>query len=134
MEALIEIVLELFGEVLLQLVLQVLAEVGIHSWRGLRDPGRERPAANPVLATMGYLLFGTIVGSLSLLFRPELLIAPGKLRWLNLLVTPIVSGLVMTAIGAWRRRRDQPLVRMDRFAYGFTFAFAASAARLVIAG
>ncbi|RQP21463.1 hypothetical protein DZC73_28505 [Albitalea terrae] len=130
----IEIVLELFGDVLLQVVLQVLAEVGVHSWRGLRDPDGERPPANPVLATLGYLLFGTIVGGLSLFFRPELLLAPGKLRWLNLVVTPLISGLVMMAMGAWRRRRDQPLVRMDRFAYGYTFAFAASAARFFVAG
>ena len=134
MEALIEIVLELFGEVLLQLFLQVLAEVGIHSWRGLRDPERHHPPANPVLATLGYLLFGTIVGGLSLLVMPDLFIVSTKLRMLNLLVTPFVSGLVMMALGAWRRRRDQPLVRMDKFAYGFTFAFAASAARYIVAG
>jgi hypothetical protein len=134
MEALIEIVLELFGEVLLQLFLQVLAEVGIHSWRGLRDPERHRPPANPVLATLGYLLFGTIVGGLSLLVMPNLFIVSTRLRMLNLLVTPFISGLVMMALGAWRRRRDQPLVRMDKFAYGFTFAFATSAARYIVAG
>ena len=33
-----------------------------------------------------------------------------------------VSGLSMAAIGAWRARRGQNLLRMDRFAYGFFFA------------
>ena len=35
----------------------------------------------------------------------------------------------MAGIGAWRRRRDQELIRLDRFAYGYLFALAMAAIR-----
>jgi len=133
MEFLIEIVLEVFGEIILQVVLQSLAEVGLHSARALRDPARGQPAANPFFATLGYLLFGTIVGLVSLWVRPQLFIVSHALRMANLLITPLAAGLAMMMLGAWRRRREQVLVRMDRFAYGFVFALATSATRYIVA-
>jgi len=130
---LIEILLEFFGETLLQVVLQVFAEVGMHSVNGMRDPDRRRPV-NPWLAGTGYLIFGVIVGGISLWFRPELFLASNTLRLLNLIATPAAAGLAMMGMGALRRRRDQPLIRLDRFAYGFIFAFGTSVTRYIVAG
>ena len=45
----------------------------------------------------------------------------------------IAYGALMAALGAWRRRRGEALVRLDRFAYGLVFAFAMSAVRFVFA-
>jgi len=36
----------------------------------------------------------------------------------------------VAALGAWRRRRDQPTVLLDRFAYAFIFAMAMALVRL----
>lgn len=134
MEFLIEIVLELFGETLLQIVFQVLAEVGLHSIHGMRDHDPTRPAVNPWLAGMGYLMFGTIAGGISLWIRPDLLIASHTLRLLNLILTPLAAGLMTMAIGTWRRKRGQELIRLDRFTYGFIFAFGMGATRYIVAG
>jgi len=41
------------------------------------------------------------------------------MRIANLIITPIAAGGAMGALGAWRRRRNEELIRLDRFAYGF---------------
>ena len=46
----------------------------------------------------------------------------GHVRVANLVVTPVFVGLLMCAMGIWRQRRDQPLLHIDRFAYGYVFA------------
>jgi hypothetical protein len=78
----LELILGFFGELLLQLVLEMLAELGL---RSVRESFRPQP--NPVLALIGYLLLGLIAGGLSLLLAPHFLIAQG-LRMLNLAFAP----------------------------------------------
>jgi hypothetical protein len=46
-----------------------------------------------------------------------------------LVLVPIAAGAAMSLMGAWRRRRDQTLIRLDRFAYGYVFAIAMAAIR-----
>jgi hypothetical protein len=47
----------------------------------------------------------------------------------NLVFTPLAVGGIMSAIGAWRARRGDGLLRIDRFSYGYLFAFAVAAVR-----
>jgi hypothetical protein len=47
----------------------------------------------------------------------------------NLPLTPLASGLIMEAIGSWRRRRERNVLRLDTFAYGFSFALAMAVVR-----
>ena len=112
----LEIVLEVLGEFLLQVVGEVLLELGLHS---LAEPFRKAP--NPWLAAFGYALFGCIFGGLSLLPFPTNLV-PGPWRFVNLVVTPLAVGGLMSAMGAWRARRGEPVLRIDKFAYGYLFA------------
>jgi hypothetical protein len=123
----LELILGFFGELLLQLVLEMLAELGL---RSVRESFRPQP--NPVLALIGYLLLGLIGGGLSLLLAPHFLIAQG-LRMLNLAFAPVLAGLAMTALGAWRSGRGQELMRLDRFLYGYCFALAVAAVRFQFA-
>jgi len=53
---------------------------------------------------------------------PSHLVGSGGLRLANLVVTPAAVGLLMCAMCAWRRRRGEPVLRTDRFAYGYVFA------------
>ena len=39
-----------------------------------------------------------------------------------MLVFPVAAGWMMSALGAWRERRGQDRIRIDRFAYGYLFA------------
>jgi hypothetical protein len=41
----------------------------------------------------------------------------------------VLAGVAMAALGAWRRRRDEEPILLDRFAYGFLFAFVMAAVR-----
>lgn len=112
----LELILELLGEFLLQVVGEALFEIGFHS---LAEPFRRPP--NPWLAAIGYALFGAILGGISLLAFPNNLV-PEAWRVANLVATPIAVGAIMTLMGAWRARRGQQVLRIDRFAYGYLFA------------
>jgi len=125
MEFIFELLFEIFGELLLQIVLELLFELGL---RSLQQPFKKTP--NPLLGGVGYALFGAIAGGLSLWWFPQLFITSHAGRIANVVVTPILSGLAMAALGAWRRRRDQPTILLDRFAYAFIFAMAMALVRL----
>jgi len=123
----LEFILEVLGEFLLQIVVEALIEIGFHS---LAEPFRRPP--NPWLAAIGYALFGAILGGGSLLVFPNNLV-PGAGRVANLVATPIAVGGVMAIIGAWRVRRGQAILRIDRFAYGYLFALSIALVRFFFA-
>jgi hypothetical protein len=129
MEFIFELLFEIFGELLLQIVLELLFELGL---RSLQQPFKKTP--NPLLAGIGYALFGAIAGALSLWWFPNLFITSHAGRIANVIVTPVLSGLAMAALGAWRRRRDQQTILLDRFAYAFIFAMAMALVRLRFGG
>ena len=112
----LELVLEVLGEFLLQVVGEAFLELGFHS---LAEPFRKPP--NPWPAALGYALFGAIFGGLSLLVFPTNLV-PQPWRLVNLVVTPLAVGGIMVLMGAWRAKRGQPVLRIDRFSYGYLFA------------
>jgi hypothetical protein len=128
-EFLFEILFEFLGELLLQVLAEALVEVGLHS---LAAPFRKKP--NPYLATIGYVAFGAAAGGLSLLVFPALFIGSHTGRIANAIVTPFIAGAAMMAIGAWRRRRDQEPILLDRFAYGYLFALVMALVRLRFGG
>ncbi len=129
MTLLLELLLEVFGELLLQVAAEVLFELGLHS---LAAPFRK--PVNPYLASIGYVLFGAAAGALSLWAAPALFIASHAGRIVNVVMTPVIAGGVMVAIGAWRRRHDQQPVLLDRFAYGYLFALVMALVRLRFGG
>jgi hypothetical protein len=129
MEFIFELLFEIFGELLLQLAFELLAEWG---WRGLGERFHRPP--HPLVAAIGYAVFGAVAGGLSLWWFPNLFIASHAGRIANLIVTPVLAGSAMAALGAWRRRRDRPTVLLDRFAYAFIFALAMALVRLRFGG
>lgn len=127
MELIFEILFQLIGEVLLQIGFEALAELGVRSVRKPKKP------LNPWFAGIGYAIFGAIAGGFSLWLFPELFINSRGGQIASLIFTPIVAGAAMSTIGAWRRRRDQTLIRLDRFAYGYLFALAMALVRFAFA-
>jgi hypothetical protein len=125
MEFLFELLFEFFGELILQVVAELLAEFGL---RILKQPFSKTP--NPLLGGIGYALFGAIAGGVSLWVFPHLFISSHAGRIANAVVTPMLSGAAMAWLGRWRRRREQPTILLDRFAYAFIFAFGMSLVRL----
>lgn len=119
-----EVILEFVGEVLLQFVLEVLAELG---WRSVKDTVGGQPRS--VFAAFGHMVLGLIAGGISLWLSPHLMIKGFGAQVANLVLAPIAVGLSMAALGAWRRRRGQAVLQLDRFAYAYLFALSTAAVR-----
>jgi hypothetical protein len=133
MEILFEILfglLHFFGEFVLQMVVEVLAELGL---LGLREPFRRPKPLHPIFAAFCYVALGALLGGFSLVLFPSQFIHSHPGRVVNLMLTPLAAGLAMAAIGAWRLRRGKDTIRLDRFAYGYLFALAMGLVRFIYA-
>ncbi len=126
MELIFEILFQFLGELFLQALFELLAELGFH---GLADT-LKRPR-RPALSTLGFVLWGAIAGGVSLFIFPMSHIHDPMLRILNLVLTPVALGFLMMLIGNFRRRKGQDLVRLDQFGYAFVFAFAMALVRFI---
>jgi hypothetical protein len=118
LEFALEFALEVFGGLLLELGL-----------RSLGEPFVAREERNAVLAAIGYVLLGLVLGFLSLLVFPESFVRSESFHGINLIITPTLAGLAMAGIGKLRERKGQTTIRLDSFAYGFLFAFAMALVR-----
>ena len=128
MEVLFELLFEFFGEVILQVVFEALAEVGIHLRRDAQRDPESRSAWRLVL---GYPLLGAILGGLSLLLFPNSLAHAHAARIATFLLAPVAAGLAMVALGAWRARHGQQRNSLDRFVYAYLLALGMAAVRYV---
>ncbi len=117
-ELLLEFLIQVFGEILLELGLRALAE-----------PFRKTPS--PRVAIFGYALLGFAFGGLSLWVFPHHVVAGETWKWVNVLVTPLAAGACMGLLGSWRVRRGQSVMRIDRFNYGYLFALCFAAVRFI---
>ena len=79
------------------------------------------------------LFFGAIAGGITLWLLPDHMVRNEVLRKLNLLVTPLAAGGMMCLMGAWRARRGDDVLRIDRFAYGYVFALSLALVRFIFA-
>lgn len=113
---LIEILLEFLSEIFMDLLFQL-------GFRRLVDIFK-----HPIIAG---IVFGLISGFVSLLFFNELLITNVYLRVINLLVTPLVLGFIMSQLGKIYKRLGLPHSAIDSFAAGFCFAMAMTLVRFV---
>ncbi|SDO21064.1 hypothetical protein SAMN05216303_101818 [Rhodoferax sp. OV413] len=123
-----EFLFSIFGEFLLQIVVETFFELGLHS---LAEPFRRK--RNPWMAATGYAIFGALFGALSLLLFPAHLVLNHLGQLSNLLLVPVAAGLGMSALGAWRERRGQDALRIDSFSYGYLFALAFALVRFQFA-
>jgi hypothetical protein len=133
-EILLQIVGWLFqflGELLLQGIAELFAEFIGHS---IKEPFRRPSPIHPWLAAIGYAFFGALAGAISLWLLPTLFITSHGLRLFNLFLTPLLAGLLMAWLGAWRQKRQQEIIRLDRFSYGFCFALAMAVVRFTWGG
>lgn len=119
-----EAIFQFLVEFLLQAVVEFLAELGLHA---LKEPFHRRPS--PWLAIPGYAVIGGLLGAVSVLLFPTHFSSPGVARIVVVVLVPFFAGLLMSAIGAWRVRRGQAVLRIDRFLCGYLFALCFALAR-----
>ena len=122
-----EIIFEVLLQLLCELFIQLLFELG---FRGFVGSFKER-ATNPYLAFFSYALTGLLAGVLSLIFFPTLMVKNPDFRIAGLVIIPCLAGLAMSAIGKLREKNSREVIRMDKFVFGATFAFAMALVRFL---
>ena len=121
LEFLAEIVLELAGEALLDLVMRGLLGLA----------GKLFEIENPVASWFVYVGLGAVVGWVSLFPFPHPLIRPSRVHGISLLIAPVGTGLLMSIAGRALRGRGKGTLRLESFWYGFAFAFGMALVRLL---
>ena len=128
MEIIAELILGFIFEVLIGIGDAVLFDSLLHS---LGAAFETRDRRNPVFAGIGYFLIGLLLGGLSVIIFPESFVRSERFHGINLIITPVLCGLVMAAIGRWLDRHGKTLLRLDSFVYGFVFAFGLALVRFL---
>ena len=129
MEFLFELLFSVLGELLLQLVFEVLVDLGLGAWSERAKTARR----NPVFAFLAYVCLGAVAGVLSLLLFRDHLVRATWLRVVMLVLIPLLAGWLMSFIGARREAKGGERTRMESFANGFAFALAMSLIRFFFA-
>jgi hypothetical protein len=123
MEELFAILLSGVAEIVIEVLFQVAIEIIVALVeRSVRNVSSASHAISPILAALGYLLLGVVSGVVSVLLFPHPFVHPSKIHGISLVVSPVVTGLVMSQVGALLRRKGKKTVRIESFAYGFMFA------------
>jgi hypothetical protein len=117
-----EFLFELLGAFLEGLLEFAAEEFVAFLWRAAAEVFEDSPMKNPVLATIGYLVLGTITGGLSLLLFPHPLVRPSRMHGVSLLISPVITGSLMSMVGYTRRRSGRQAAQIESFGYGFAFA------------
>lgn len=120
LELFLEVLFEFAGEALLDLLLRALFSV-------LENP----EFRNPLTASLGYAILGALAGGLSVLVFPHPLVQPSRLHGISLVVSPIVTGAIMSLIGSMLRHRGKKVIQLETFGYGFAFAFGMALVRFI---
>jgi hypothetical protein len=80
---------------------------------------------------VAYLILGGLIGALSLVIAPNLLLPSTALRLANLFLAPIVAGGMSWTVAKWRDRDG--VAPRRHFWFGFCFALAFAGVRLAYA-
>ena len=129
----LDLLLEVFGELIVEFFLQFLAGVIVDvGTRFLGEVFETERARNLVASAVYYSFLGALAGALSAAILPHPLVRPSKLHGISLLISPLLTGLAMSSIGSVLRRQDKEVARIESFGYGFAFAFGMALVRLIL--
>ena len=123
-------ILGLLAEFLLQFVIELAAEFGLHAAKDMAQGRNTMPVG---VALLGYVVLGLSLGWLSLLVFPERFVSSSPVPGVSLVVPPLFAGLGMWGIGWLRRRHHGHVIRLDRFTFGFVFALSIALVRFALA-
>ena len=126
LSAIAEVLFEVFLEVALESLVALIA-------RSVRNLLEESSAIPPAFAAAGYGLLGSVFGAASLLIYPHPLFHPSRLHGISLIISPGITGLVMSQVGNLLRRKGRRPMQIESFGYGFTFALGYAGIRLIFA-
>ncbi len=96
---LIEILLSLFFEGILPVLFEGFAEIGLESLS-------HKPERHTLIATMGYLGLGLLVGALSVWLFPMALVKQPLIPGASLVLSPLTGGITMALFDRLIRQRE----------------------------
>ena len=123
--AILGAIAEVLFEVFLQLIAEAVLDLASRALLGLFTGLAEALKGNRVLTGLMYALLGALAGALSLLVLPHPVIHrehPSRFHGISLLISPILTGLVLSSVGGVMRRRGMKVTPVETFGYGFAFA------------
>jgi hypothetical protein len=100
--ALLGAVAEILGEALMEVICGFIADIFLRTVRRLHS---ELASFPPILIVVSYILAGAVFGVGSVLLMPHQITPHTRFHGINLLISPIVAGLVMSSVGLSNRRR-----------------------------
>jgi hypothetical protein len=130
LEAILEILAEIFLEAAFEFTVEFLGSLVLRGIEAVFDISELK---NPLLACLGYVFLGGMVGGLSLLLFPHPLVHRSRVPGLSLIVSPVLAGLGMSVVGSSRRKRNKKVTQIESFGYGFAFAFGIAVVRFFFA-
>lgn len=125
-EVLAEAIFEAFVEYVLAMFVVMLLRIADNITRSLALKGE-------LATSVIFGLLGLSAGLLSIPVFPHPLLHPAKVHGINLLVSPVLTGLMLSWTGSALRKRKKETTPIERFGYGFTFAFGIALMRLLFA-
>ena len=126
MEELLGFLLEIVGEFLLELLVALISRALVAVFGPFSDEEPDR-----VLTIVGYMILGLFAGAVSLILFPHPLVHPSRLHGISLIVTPTLTGALMSLVGFSLRRYGKRPVRIESFTYGFGFAIGLTVVRFL---
>jgi hypothetical protein len=120
MDFLLELLIELFGGLVMEGLAELISRFGVAVLR----PQAKSEAVHLPRAVVCELA-GVAAGLISLLFARHHIITSPALRLLNLAITPLIMAYALVAWGKFLQRRDRDRTPLNRFvcAYGFAVCY-----------
>lgn len=125
MQFLFEIIFYFFGEILIQITLELIGNFGLR----FSSIDRDAEPLKRWQLVLAYTALGLIVGYISLSILPHAFLDHPWLRYANLLLTPLICGGIMTMLGRWKDRHDKERTSLEHFTYAYLFALSLATVR-----
>jgi hypothetical protein len=130
--AIAEFLLEAFLELIAAAVLDLASRALLGLFKGVAGAVKD----NRVFIGLAYVLLGALAGGLSLFVLPHPLTRhehPTRFHGISVLISPIVTGFVLSAVGGILRKSGKKVTPVETFEYGFAFALGMAVVRLFFA-
>lgn len=129
LEIILGVILEAFGELLIELAAAAVADVLSRTFRrSLIGFHRMGPAVSGLI----FALLGAGAGLFSLAAFAHPIFGTRGFHGVSLLISPIAAGLGMSLFGSMLQRRGVWRTRIETFRYGFIFALAMAIVRFAL--
>lgn len=128
MGELLFVLLEIFGELLLEAAGEAIIAFGFEA---VSAPFKKAQGASRAMSLTGIIVLASLSAGLFHFFLPFPLTKPSRFPGISLILSPALCGASLYLVGKWRALNDRPTTRMATFWGGALFAFVFSLVRFL---